>query len=116
MVRGTVTEPIHHPQSLSISLHKIALSASLPKSLSISRLSHNRSPLSIALKPHVSLTIAHNTTQEIHESMVSKESRVKISPSAVTTAPMMLKSSSFASSNPGFLILGFRILFSDFSS
>lgn len=77
---------------------------SLLRSLKRSSVSHNRSPLSIA----------HDTTHEIHESTVSKESRVKISPSTVTTAQVMLKSSSFASPNTGFFLiwgLGFLVEF-----
>lgn len=122
-MRSTVTEPrkVHRPQSLSISL--TSLNRSLPKSLSQPRVSlnlfiihsissTNSLKLSIArpqpssITPSLnrtsplscSLTIAHDTTQEMHKSMVSKENRVNISPSAVTTAEVKLKSSFLASS------------------
>lgn len=97
---------MHSEENLKLIILSISLSLvlNLPRVLSTSLLSISlankpsltaaQTHLSFALNP-ASLSQSLTSTQEIHESMASKESRVKISPSAVTTAPMMLKSSSF---------------------
>ena len=112
MVRGAVTEPLHRPKPTQ----SLVTLTSLPQSLSTSLTSLNRS----LPKSHFKLApLSQSFTtlpKKIHESMVSKERRVKTSPLAVTTAPMMLKSSLFASSIQVFFLpflgLGFRGLFS----
>lgn len=114
-VRGTVTRT-QKSSSYSISLSPLnRVSLALSQSPFPIALASSQSPFSQSLfHPHVSLrpSIVHNTTQGERESMVSKrESSENLTFSAMTTAQVMLKSSPFASSNTGFvLILGLGFL------
>lgn len=79
---------IAHPQPLTLTQTRLSFA---PHLLAVS---------------HISLTTLPKKSANL---WFQRENRVKVSPSAVTTAPVKLKSTSFASSNPGFLILGFRV-------